>query len=63
MAKIEGEAAKLYDAVRRDSFDVVNRGTLLYADEATGEVRWQKGEEHQSLTLGEDAIRIVRRGR
>lgn len=45
--KLEGDAAKTYDAVRRDSCVTVNKGILTFADTDTGEVKWKDsvGEE------------------
>ena len=59
---VSGEEAKLYNAVRLDSFLNVNQGILVSANEATGEVAWtDKAGETKIVTLGDHAIRLVRR--
>ena len=60
--KIDGEEAKLYDAIRLDSFARVNQGQLLEADENTGSVAWtDKAGERKSMVLGQHSIRLVRK--
>lgn len=59
---ISGEEAKLYDAIRLDSFARVNQGMLIEADDATGMVAWiDKTGERKEARLGDHAIRLVRR--
>ncbi len=64
---VSGEDAHLYRAVRRDTFDDVNKGPLVSADEDTGRVVWTiqlDGQpERREIMLGHDAIRIIRAGR
>ena len=58
--KIEGSDASKYRAVRLDSFENVNKGELVSADDITGEVVWtDKTGEQKTLTLGPSAIRIL----
>lgn len=61
---VTGDDAKRFNAVRLDSFAIVNSGELIAADEATGAVRWKdRTGTEQSLTLGSAAIRIVSKAR
>ena len=64
---VSGEEAKLWRAVRRDTFGDVNNGPLTSANEDTGYVAWtvllDGKPEHKEITLGPDAVRIVRAGR
>jgi hypothetical protein len=40
----------------------VNKGVLTFADEDTGQVKWQdKTGEEQTVTMGQRAIRILRK--
>jgi hypothetical protein len=59
--KIDGDEAKFFNAVRLDSFQNVNQGTLISADEQTGEVHWSEKitNEDLTLTLGPNAIKII----
>ena len=62
---VAGDEAKRWNAVRLDSFAVINDpGSLLSADDQTGEVKWldHTGEKRE-LTLGAHAIRLVLAGR
>lgn len=61
--RVEGKEAAVYSAVRMDSMaPVEGKGTLLLADDMTGEVRWREGiDKERAETLGARAIRIVRR--
>jgi hypothetical protein len=62
--RVSGEDAKLYDAVSLSSFANVNRGELVSADDSTGEVVYKDTPEStKAVTLGDHAIRIVKRGR
>lgn len=57
--KVEGENAKLYVAVRLDSYLNAHQGELVLADEDSGEVRWKdKTGEEKRAVLGAHAIRI-----
>ena len=59
---VSGEEAKLYDAVRLDSFVTVNQGVLVKADDQTGEVAWtDKAGETKVVMLGDHRIRLVRK--
>lgn len=59
---VSGEEALRYDAVRLDSFEVVNKGQLIEADDMTGLVKWRDSTgEEKSVTLGQHAIRITYR--
>ena len=59
---VSGEEAKLYDAVRLDSFVTVNQGPLTKADDQTGEVVWtDRAGETKVVMLGDHRIRLVRR--
>ena len=59
---VSGEAAAAFNAVRLDSFENANKGTLVSADSETGEVRYLDvtGEEKR-LVLGDHAIRILKK--
>lgn len=61
---VSGEEAKRFDAVSLSSFESVNRGELVSADDTTGVVQYRDTPESiKTVTLGDHAIRIVRRGR
>lgn len=58
--KVEGDAAKGYQAVRKDSFMNAHQGELVMADDQTGEVRWKdKAGVLRDITLGPHMISIV----
>lgn len=58
--KIEGPEAAGFIAVSLSSFEQVNRGTLLMADDESGTVVYQDTPESQkTVTLGQHAIRII----
>ena len=58
--KVEGEAAKEFIAISLSSFDQINRGELLMADDETGTVTYKDTAESQkTVTLGAHAIRII----
>lgn len=60
--KVSGEGAAAYQAVRLDSFDTVNQGVLLSADDETGEVVWRDRTGNEvKATLGQRAIIITPR--
>lgn len=61
--KVEGDSARAYSAVRTDSMlPIEGKGRLVLADDLSGEVKWLDATgETCSLTLGQHAIRIVRR--
>ena len=60
--RITGEEAKKYTAVRLDSFESVNKGELVSADDQIGEITFKDTPETtKTLTLGPHAIRIVRK--
>lgn len=60
---VSGENAKSYDAVRLDSFAIVNRGELVSADDLTGIVIYKDtSDSTKTITLGEHAIRILPKG-
>lgn len=57
---ISGDDAKLYRAVRLDSFENANKGELIEANEDTGFVSYKdKTGATVTLTLGQHAIRIL----
>lgn len=57
---VTGDAAKKFDAIRLDSFEPVNKGELLEANEETGMVRWNgHGGGQNSVTLGPKSIKIM----
>lgn len=60
--RITGEIARQWSAVRLDSFEQVNSGTLTTADDESGYVEWvdRIGGSH-SVSLGPQAIRIIRK--
>jgi len=60
--RITGEIARQWTAVRLDSFEQVNSGTLTTVDDESGYVEWidSVGRGH-SVSLGPQAIRIVRK--
>ena len=61
---VSGDLAANYDAVRLDTFERANRGTLLSADTMTGIVVYKDAAgEEKRVELGDHAIRLVRRGR
>lgn len=62
---VSGDEARLFKAIRLDSYLDVNKGELLSADETTGAVSWRDhvNGETRSIMLGAHAIRIVPRGR
>ena len=61
---VNGGAAKLFDAVSLSSFESVNRGELVSADDSTGYVQWKDTPDSmKDVTLGDHAIKIVKRGR
>lgn len=61
---VSGEMASAFDAVRTDSYETVNKGKLVAADDETGAVSWQdKTGEMKSVTLGQRAIRILPRAK
>jgi len=64
---VSGEDAKLWRAVRLDSFETINKGELVSADSDTGNVVWtvqlDGQQERKEITLGRDMVRIVRAGR
>ena len=59
---VSGEEAATFDAIRLDDFSTANKGPLLSADTDTGVVVYKDvtGTEKQ-LTLGDHAIRLVKR--
>lgn len=58
--KVEGDEAKLYRAVRLDSFKDANQGELVSADDLTGVVIYKDTPETtKTIVLGEHAIRIL----
>lgn len=58
--KVDGEDAKLFKAVRLDSFLNANLGELVSADDVTGEVVYRDTPETtKTLQLGDHAIRIL----
>jgi hypothetical protein len=61
---ITGDSAKGWCAVRLDTFEQVNQGPLLEANDESGSIRWidKQGREH-GLVLGSNAIRILPRSR
>ncbi len=60
--EVSGDDAKSWNAVRLDSFAVINDGMLVSADCATGAVKWKdKTDQERTLTLGDHAIRLVRK--
>ena len=64
VASVTGDDAANYDAVSLSSFVAVNRGMLVSANAATGEVAWKdKAGESTSLTLGGHALRNIRKSR
>jgi hypothetical protein len=64
MSSVTGDEAKLYDAVSLSSFASVNRGELVEADDVTGRVSWRDTPVSiKTVTLGDHAVKIVRRGR
>lgn len=58
--KIEGETAAGYIAISLSSFEQINRGVLVSADDETGTVVYKDvtGED-KTVTLGQHAIRIL----
>lgn len=61
---VDGENAKLYDAVRLDDFTAVNKGPLISANEETGSVVFiDSAGNHVGASMGPGTIRIVRRSR
>ena len=61
---VSGDEAKRWNAIRLDSFAVINDGLLVSADEQTGEIKWiDRAGEKRELTLGAHAIRLVLAGR
>lgn len=59
---ISGEEAKNYHAVRLDDFRDAHAGELVSADDQTGVVVYRDTPETtKTLTLGERAIRILRK--
>lgn len=64
MMKVSGDDAKNYEAIRADDYAPINRGTLISADEETGEVCWRDTPETQkTVKFGPHAIKIVRKSR
>ena len=64
MATVSGEDAARFNAVRLDNFENANRGELVEADDLTGLVRYKDVTgEVKTVTLGDHAIRIMRKGR
>ena len=60
--QVLGEAAKGWIAVRLDTFEQVNTGPLVEADDYLGIVRWlDRTGAVRSEMLGAQAIRILRR--
>jgi len=62
LMRVEGDAALRFSAVRLDSMAPVEgaRGTLLFCDSETGEVRWRdRSGEACEARLGPHAIRLV----
>jgi len=60
--EVSGDDAKLYDAVSLVSFVALNQGELTSANAQTGAIAWKdKAGEAQTATLGQHAIRIVRK--
>lgn len=58
--EVNGDSAKLYRAVRLDSFEDANKGELVKADDVTGEVVYKDTPDTtKTLTLGPGAIRIL----
>jgi len=60
--RIAGEIARQWAAVRLDSLEQVNSGSLVTADDESGYVEWvdRIGSSH-SVSLGPSAIRIIRK--
>lgn len=59
---VSGTDAAGYDAISLSSFEAVNKGTLLEADDTTGVVRFQpKVGDPVTVTLGAHSIRIIPR--
>jgi hypothetical protein len=59
---VSGDDAKHLDAIRLDTFEPVNKGELLEANEDTGFVRWKGGAgSTHTLTLGAGSIRIMKK--
>ncbi len=57
---IAGEDAANYRAVRLDSFEDINKGILIEADEVTGKVVYKDTPESQkTVVLGDHAIKIL----
>jgi hypothetical protein len=60
--RVEDETAREHNAVRLDNLENANKGILVLADEATGEVVYKDASGSMiSTLLGPHAIRIVRR--
>jgi hypothetical protein len=60
--KIEGADAKLYRAVRLDTFENANKGELVSADDVTGTVIYRDTPETtKTVECGDHAIRILPR--
>ena len=59
---VSGDDAKLYNAIRLDTFENANKGPLVSADDATGEVVYlDPTGEQKKLVLGDHTIRLLRR--
>ena len=62
--RIAGTDAARYDAVDRDSYETINKGVLVEADEDTGHVAWNdKTGVLQTVTLGMHRVKLIPRGR
>lgn len=60
---VSGDQAAGYDTVRLDSFEVVNDGKLLEANQQTGVVRWKdKTDTEKRVEFGPHMVRIMPRG-
>ena len=60
--QVLGEAAKDWIAVRLDTFEQVNQGPLVEADDYLGTVKWlDRTGAVRSEMLGSHAIKILRR--
>ena len=60
--QVLGEAAREWIAVRLDTFEQVNTGPLVEADDYLGTVKWlDRTGVTRSEMLGSHAIRLLRR--
>ncbi len=59
---ISGYNAAQYDAIRFDSFERVNKGILVRADDVAGHVIWLDATGKQKeIMLGLHAIKLLKR--